>query len=640
MMDKATRNEVRKMVAAARKVLEEDVRRQLEGVYAISADGRAEPVENVATLRRDLLLARRRREIEAAVAHEQARGASSQEAVDRFVRETAFTWLNRLAALRMMEARGLIRESVGRGADSSGFKLFQRACEEVCRALPDGGYRRYLELLCDDAAVELRPLFDRSLPHSHIFPGPAALNEVLSLLNGDKPGLDRNKLAVIWDEDETPGWIYQYFTPKEQREQARKESPAPRNAEEMAFRNQFYTPDYVVRFLVDNTLGRLWYEMHPHTRLVEACAYLVRRPGERVRQRERKDPRRIRVLDPACGSGHFLLYAFDVLAAIYEEAYPDPQGGEELRRDFPTEDEFRRAVPGLIVEHNLYGIDIDQRAVQIAALALWLKAKKHSPEVRVRRVNAVCAEPMPGEKELLREFLAELASPTLRRIAETVWEELRLADEVGSLLRAERAVGRVVQEERERWARRPRALQMALVPGQPRLEQAALDFSDVRDEGFWQEAEGRIVALLKEYAGRAGNGGAAARRLFAHDGEQGFQFLDALSQKYDVVLMNPPFGDPTPRAKRYLEQEYPRTKNDVYAAFVERGLELLEPGGYLGAITSRTGFFLSSFQRWREEVILKGAELTVFADLGFGVLDTAMVETAAYCLRSVGTRAG
>jgi len=81
-----------------------------------------------------------------------------------------------------------------------------------------------------------------------------------------------------------------------------------------------------------------------------------------------------------------------------------------------------------------------------------------------------------------------------------------------------------------------------------------------------------------------------------------------------------------------LTLPYPRTKNDLYAAFVERGLELLVPGGMLGAITSRTGFFLTSFRKWREEILLKEAQLTTFADLGYGVLDTAMVETAAYCL--------
>ncbi len=102
---------------------------------------------------------------------------------------------------------------------------------------------------------------------------------------------------------------------------------------------------------------------------------------------------------------------------------------------------------------------------------------------------------------------------------------------------------------------------------------------------------------------------------------------------FDVVLMNPPFGAASLAAKKEFESAYPRTKNDIYAAFVERGIELLHPSGYLGAITSRTGFFLSSFQKWREEILLKAAPPIVFADLGQGVLDSAMVEVAAYCLR-------
>ena len=109
--------------------------------------------------------------------------------------------------------------------------------------------------------------------------------------------------------------------------------------------------------------------------------------------------------------------------------------------------------------------------------------------------------------------------------------------------------------------------------------------------------------------------------------------------RYDVALMNPPFGAGSLRSKKELEKAYPRTKNDVYAAFVERGIELLPPRGRLGAITSRTGFFLSSFQRWREEVLLKCAPPVVVADLGHGVMDAAMVEAAAYCVEAVGRRA-
>ena len=108
--------------------------------------------------------------------------------------------------------------------------------------------------------------------------------------------------------------------------------------------------------------------------------------------------------------------------------------------------------------------------------------------------------------------------------------------------------------------------------------------------------------------------------------------IDLLRSHYDVVLMNPPFGAASLAAKREFEKAYPRTKNDIYAAFIERGVQLLLPGGLLGAITSRTGFFLSSFQKWREEILLREAPPIVFADLGYGVMDSALVEAAAYCL--------
>src|SRR5262249_33810033 len=149
-------------------------------------------------------------------------------------------------------------------------------------------------------------------------------------------------------------------------------------------RNQFFTPRYVVQFLTDNTLGRLWFEMRGgQTCLVEQCDYLVRSADEPAQPRPETDPRDLRVLDPACGSGPFLLYSFDLMLAIYEEAWaasePGPRSqatGRSLREDYPEIAALRRAIPVLIVEHNLYGIDIDPRCAQIAALALWLRAQR------------------------------------------------------------------------------------------------------------------------------------------------------------------------------------------------------------------------------------------------------------------------
>ena len=143
--------------------------------------------------------------------------------------------------------------------------------------------------------------------------------------------------------------------------------------------------------------------------------------------------------------------------------------------------------------------------------------------------------------------------------------------------------------------------------------------------------------MKMRFSESAAGGSGIRRRLFADDAAQGVAFIDLMRKRFDVVLMNPPFGAGSLVAKKALEKSYPRTKNDIYAAFVERGIQLLHPQGMLGAITSRTGFFLSSFQKWREEILLKEAPPVVFADLGHGVLDSAMVEVAAYCLRKEST---
>jgi SAM-dependent methyltransferase len=595
-VDRETRRLIARTVTAVRELLEEDMARQLEGTFGIT-HSLVEPEEAMAVLQRHPDLLVRRREIISVIHYHISSGQTQARAVQEYIRETAFTYLNRLVALRLMEVRGLVSESVGRGSESRGFKLFQKACPGLCRNLPDGGYRRYLEMVFDDVAGKVPLLFDRSLPYSLLFPSPPVLKKVLEWLN-------RPELESIWDQDETIGWFYQFFTPREERERVRKESQAPRDSYEMAIRNQFYTPEYVVRFLTDNTLGRLWYEVNPATSLVQFCRYFIYPEGEGVKRQVK--PTEIKILDPACGSGHFLLYAFDLLARIYEE--------EGYR---PAE------IPGLILKHNLFGIDIDPRAVQIASLALYLKAKKYHPGAVVEPARVVCAGSMPGDEGQFRKFLAGL-HPVLQEIVKELRQSLELAAEAGSLLKPEAALRAVIEKQKAYYHQtdslfRETAPRYAAGPP-PELP-----------EDFWQRAEEEIMALLRRYEATV-NGSGAARQLFARQGRQGIEFTQLLRQRYDVVLMNPPFGDACIPARKYIETTYPRTKNDVYAAFVERGLELLKPQGFLGAITSRTGFFLTTFGKWRQEVLLPATSVVAVADLGFGVLDTAMVETAAYVL--------
>src|SRR5262249_18288118 len=148
-----------------------------------------------------------------------------------------------------------------------------------------------------------------------------------------------------------------------------------------------------------------------------------------VLHRPKKDPRDLKILDPACGSGHFLLYCFDLLQTIYEEAYDDPDLGPALKKDYSTLEALQRAVPGLILSRNLHGIDIDLWATQIAVLALWLRCQRAYQEIglkedrpKITRSNIVCGEPMPGEKNMLREFMTELQPKVLGQLVEVIFD--------------------------------------------------------------------------------------------------------------------------------------------------------------------------------------------------------------------------
>lgn len=635
-MNQDVRNRIQRTTQSARTLLESEFAEQLEGLYDIRAMGSIthQPSAHLDGHKRLV-----REKLLAAIDHHATGTSNRADAITDYLREAAFTALNRFVALKLLEARGLIQECVSQGDQSSGFKEFVGLAPGTVQ-LEDHGYRLYLESLFDEIGQDVGVLFDRRDPAGLFWPRRQALNDLLTILND-------SRLLAVWNEDETIGWVYQYFNSSEERKKMRDESQAPRNSRELAVRNQFFTPRYVVQFLTENTLGRLWLEMQGEkTGLAQHCEYLVRSPGEPAQRRPKKDPRDLRILDPACGSGHFLLYSFDLLLTIYDEAWedesfdvPSQTTGQTLRDDYPDLEVLRLAAPTLIVEHNLHGVEIDPRCAQIAALALWLRAQRAWKAVDVpaterpflRRTHIVVAEPIPGDAATADEFAERLDLPLLSGLFKKIVGEMRLAGDLGALLRVEDAIAAELGKAREQFVQQAQPARS--LPGLERARnQGELDLSGIDDDGFFHEAEARILVALRSFAETATGGTNVRRRLFAGDAAQGVALIDLLRTHFDVVLMNPPFGAGTAAAKKEFERSYPRTKNDLYAAFVERGIQLLEPHGMLGAITSRTGFFLSSFQKWREEILLKEAPPVVFADLGHGVLDSAMVEVAAYCL--------
>ena len=673
-MDQTIRNKLRGVVTQCRKLLEDSTAQALQGrfgIYAARKKGEVQ-IEDEARMahlteedracRQDLL---------DHLEHIQAIGYKPSEALEQLVREISFTHLNRLCAYKMMESRGLIREAVSRGLKSQGF-FFYLADHPEDEKLHNGGgqetaYRNFLDWLGGTLSEEIGVLFNPNDPANRIYPPQRVLDDVLDLIND-------GELKDIWSQDETIGWVYQYFTPKELRDNARKESQAPRNSYELAFRNQFFTPRYVVEFLTDNTLGRIWYEMRKgKTILKDRCKYLVRRPTEiflkdgelppaesnearedlsqeellkqpvYIHHRPKKDPRELKALDPACGSGHFLLYCFDLLQTIYEEAYDDPDLGATLRKDYPALEDLRRAVPGLVLKHNLHGIDIDLRATQIAALALWLRCQRAYQELglkngerpKIIRSNLVCAEPMPGETDLLKEFTSTLQPKVLGQLVESVFEKMKLAGEAGSLLKIEEEIRQAAGKakfEFIQWKKHQDKAKWSLFPELVKRDQPSIfDFADMTDEVFLDRVEEGIVAALQQYAEKASNGRGFRRRLFAEDAARGFAFIDLSRNRYDVVLMNPPFGEFSTRTKDLANLQYHAKSHEILAAFVERGCGLKCINGLLGSITSRTAFFAPTTSSWRQDVIVPNG-LATWVELGSGVLDGAMVETCMFTI--------
>jgi len=731
-MDQEIRNKLRSVVTQCRRLLEASIAQQLQGKYDIFVTGKKDEVRAEKDVPLDHLTEEERearQDLLAHFDHIKALGYKPREALEQLIREIAFTHLNRLCAYKMMEVRDVyvggqkFREAVSRGLKSQGFLFYLAEHPEDERRHNSGhqeeAYRHFLNWLGGTLSQEIGVLFSPSDPANRVYPPQRVLDDVLDLLNSEE-------LKGIWSEDETIGWVYQYFTPKELRDQARKESQAPRNSYELAFRNQFFTPRYVVEFLTDNTLGRIWYEMRKgNTRLKDECRYMVRRPSEifvepqintdenrsetdqekqpdsdicvnlcssvadspdlsqeellklpvYIPHRPKKVPREIKILDPACGSGHFLLYCFDLLLVIYEEAYDDSDLGPALRADYATKDDLRRALPGLILRHNLHGIDIDLRAVQIAGLALWLRCQRYWSVVlgplsvakekkqwtkdqglrTIRKANLVCAEPMPGEKELLDDFLKTLRNDHLEDLirqvmhvpegtrvratkamadgladlVRTVWEKMRLAGEAGSLLKIEEELQDAIRKGQEEWDERlplfrytefglseePKERLVRFVPGDVEAEPIT----------FWDKAEGLVRSALDGFVQFASGGGRFQRQLFVEDAKQGLGFVDVCRQRYDVTLMNPPFGKGSKKFDKFLRRTYPDTWMDLYAAFFQRAISF-STKGTVGAISSSQFLYTKQMRQLRSRFVERGA-IHTFVKLGHGVLDGAAVNT-------------
>ncbi|HKW21043.1 MAG TPA: BREX-1 system adenine-specific DNA-methyltransferase PglX, partial [Ktedonobacterales bacterium] len=630
-MESALRAQLHDLTLEARHLLVTETSELLEGVYGLHRDGHFEATTTLPAVLQLAAARATRARLERLLDDERTAGLAPREAVAKLTKEVAYTWLNRIAAFKMLETRKLIRQSVSRGAQSNGFlrwlgELGQE--DDYARyeagslpvdALGEGPretvYRHYLLHLCSQMAAQIRVLFDPDDLPSQLCPRPRALAELLALVNAEE-------VAPAWADDETIGWIYQYFNEVEKAEVfARLNKGAKITASEIPAATELFTPRWIVRALVENALGQLWLQMHPESRLREQLGYLVSEvDAPTVPLSDMKPAREITLLDPACGTMHFGLVAFDLFAAMYREEME--HAGEPGWPERPSVDEVDE-IPAAIVGHNLFGIDIDLRAVQLSALTLFLKAKSLNPDATISQSNLACADILMMNEARLEPFLKAMPFPRLthERIVRGLWGQLRNASpsQMGSLLRLEQQATQLLLQEKGFYE----------AP-----HQDPLPYPELR-QLYDSNAVDEILDALKQYLWKQVKLG-QDETYFVGEMTKGTRMLGIVLGRYDVIVTNPPYLDASAynaALKKAMDEMYPHAKRNLYAAFTMRCLELLASGGRLGIITPLTFMAISSFERVREAMRAQ-ASIEMLVETGYGTFPGVRVDTALYVVRA------
>lgn len=459
-----------------------------------------------------------------------------------FCEQQAYSWFNRFAAIRFMELHGYLSNNVRMLSAGSG--AFEPECLRMASELDLPGLE-LAEVLDLITAGDDEALFRRILV--------AQMNELADCLpavfghvdDADALTLPDNLLAhgehdvlfhlvadipeEAWGDVEVLGWMYQFYNSELKDDFFKSKRKAA--VEDLAPATQLFTPDWIVRYMVENSLGRLWMLNNPGSRLREDMAYYIEPDAEHEDFIHIEGPEDITFCDPACGSGHILVYAFELLFRMYVE-----RGYRE------------RDVPRLILTKNLSGMEIDERAAQIASLALALCAREHDRRFFTRGVTAdIC---VLGGVEIDVDALDPASE--LRRRPELI-EALAHLGEVGSLLN-------------------------------PTPE----DLGALKGE------------LMRGLSGD----------LFGSRAQEGVQraveLCEALSRAFDVVVANPPYMGSSsfnPFMSKWMKTNFPDSCKDLCTAFIERGYSLSKNHGYASMVTMSSWMFLSSFEKMRNDII-------------------------------------
>ena len=624
------REAIHSLALQGRELLTREACDLLEGVFGVHADGSLEPVEDLPALA-EPEVQRTYLQLTQFLNDETEAGLPPEEAVSKLVSETAFTHLNRLVAFKMFETSKLIREAVGRGPDSNGFKFYLADHPEAEGLWKAGqvefAYRRYLLWQSGEIAREIPVLFDPENLASRLFPRSPTLNAFLALLNDPD-------LAPAWQAEETIGWVYQFFNERENEavfDRLFKQKKKIRR-QDIPAATQRYTPRWIVRYLVENTLGRLWVQMHPDSRLADELQYIVP-SGSDVPEEKLRTVKELTLLDPACGTMHFGLVAFDLFVEMYREEIENAgQPGWPAAPSVSTSDE----IPAAIIEHNLFGIDIDLRAVQLSALTLYIKAKRLNKKSQISDHNLASADVMPFSTADLGRFIIEMrfANPIFERMLRRIRDQLIDINQIGSLLRIEKELQDLVEDERRKHQRQRQAKYGKMDETLSFLPEIEGDSSETE---YYAYLEAQLIQALDFFRKNATERGEDLR-FFTGEAAKSLRILDLMLRRYDCVVANPPYmsrRNMNSVLADFLSDHYPDAKGDLYAAFIARCAELANEAGRVGMITQQSFMFISSYEKLRTGLLTEFA-IETMAHTGphaFPEIQGEKVNTTAFVLR-------
>src|SRR6266536_3405079 len=519
------------------------------------------------------------------VAREQRTSARTE-----IIERAAYSWINRLLALRAMETRGLIDETLRINPDYDGLPeaLFILRQSDPGRAsAADGGRRAVLEDACEAQARSLPGLFALDDPATTLCPSTPALLRCMALVGGSMPGFTLAESDAAFADPDAIGWAYQFYQEEAKaRIYAKLGSGGKASTRsEIAAATELFTEPYMVKWLLQNSLGRSYNEIHPGSALPATWDYYVK--PDKLDTSMTLNLASLTVLDPCMGSGHFLREAFDMFVAMYREQFHTFSATETADR---------------ILSHHLHGIDLDPRASQLSALTLYLRAwelvrderrKERQPGPGIYTPPAMNLATTPtslNEGVLQRHLLRHPQDIPLKPLLEGIFSGLEQADILGSLIRPKEYLDHAIAKLQQ-----PHTIMMDFDPEEAEIRHTIRELANHDPLGLRKMLLNRVAESFKAEAGNTDDVSAA---LFGREAEQGVRLLQLLDRRYAVVVTNPPYmgskNMDTP-LKKYVEKYYPSGKRDLYAAFILRCIELCRPSGRVAMVTMQNWMFLRGF---------------------------------------------